>query len=515
VARYVADGWWTDESLGHGLATGLRAHASLPFVVHSAFRPWSGTLGDVLDLARHLAGGLRDRGVGPGDVVSFQLPNWMEAAATFYAASFVGAVVVPVVHFYGAKELGYILGASTPKVHVTALAFGHQDFAANLSALDLAGTEVVMVGDNSFDVLASAEPLDGPLAVDAGAPALVGWTSGTTANPKGVIHSHRTIWSEVRQLSAAQPPYSRPNLVGAPVSHAIGMLAALLMPLQLGQAIHLTDVWDPGAVLRIMADHDLGAGGGATFFFTSLVDHPDFGAAHLERMTYAGMGGSSVPRAVAERLTDLGIIVYRMYGSTEHPSITGCTYADPLEKRLATDGPPLPGVRIRLADEAGADVRPGEPGEILSRGPDCFVGYTDPALTAAAFDADGWYLTGDIGVADQDGYVTITDRKSDVIIRGGENISAAEVEELLVRVPGVAEAAVVAAPDERLGEHACAFLRLAPGSAMPDLATVRAVLDGAGLARQKWPEQLVEIAELPRPPAGKVQKFALRARLRG
>jgi acyl-CoA synthetase (AMP-forming)/AMP-acid ligase II len=232
-------------------------------------------------------------------------------------------------------------------------------------------------------------------------------------------------------------------------------------------------------------------------------------------MAYAGMGGSSVPRAVAERLTDMGITVYRMYGSTEHPSITGCTYVDPLEKRLASDGPPLPGVRIRLVDEDGSDVAPGEPGEILSRGPDCFVGYTDPALTAQVFDADGWYHTGDIGVADSEGYVTITDRKSDVIIRGGENISAAEVEELLLRVPGVAEAAVVAAPDARLGEHACAFLRLLPEASMPDLPAVRSALEQAGLARQKWPEELVEIGEFPRTASGKVQKFALRSRLRG
>jgi non-ribosomal peptide synthetase component E (peptide arylation enzyme) len=167
-----------------------------------------------------------------------------------------------------------------------------------------------------------------------------------------------------------------------------------------------------------------------------------------------------------------------------------------------------------LVDEDGKDVDPGQPGEILSRGPDCFVGYTDPALTAAAFDADGWYHTGDIAVADEDGYIAITDRKNDVIIRGGENISAAEVEDLLLRMPGVAEAAVVAAPDHRLGEHACAFVRMQPGVDAPSLEAVRVALDGAGLSRQKWPEELLEIAEFPRTPSGKVQKFVLRDQLR-
>ncbi|MGH9026301.1 MAG: AMP-binding enzyme, partial [Acidimicrobiia bacterium] len=180
---------------------------------------------------------------------------------------------------------------------------------------------------------------------------------------------------------------------------------------------------------------------------------------------------------------------------------------------LYTDGRPLPGVEIRLVDDDGKEVDVGQPGEILSRGPDCFPGYTDPALTADAFDADGWYTTGDVGVQDEDGYVAIVDRKKDIIIRGGENVSAAEVEEQLIRIPGVAETAVVAAPDARLGEHACAFLRLLPDADAPDLAVVRDRLEQAGLARQKWPEELRVVDDFPRTPSGKIQKFALRDRL--
>ena len=207
---------------------------------------------------------------------------------------------------------------------------------------------------------------------------------------------------------------------------------------------------------------------------------------------------------MAERATALGISIVRAFGSTEHPSITGATHDLPEHKRITTDGRPLLGVEVRLLDD----------GEILSRGPDLFAGYTDPALTAAAVDADGWYHTGDIGVLDDDGWLTITDRKKDIIIRGGENISAAEVEDLLLRLPGVAEAAVVAAPDERLGEHACAFLRLAPGASEPTLPDVRIHLEAAGLARQKWPEELHTVTDFPRTASGKIQKFALRDRLR-
>jgi acyl-CoA synthetase (AMP-forming)/AMP-acid ligase II len=217
---------------------------------------------------------------------------------------------------------------------------------------------------------------------------------------------------------------------------------------------------------------------------------------------------------VGERAERLGITTTRSFGSTEHPSITGCSAESPRDKRLHTDGAPLPGVEIRLVDDDGHDVSLGEPGEIWSRGPDCFVGYTDPVVTAAAFSADGWFMTGDVGVLDADGYLAITDRKKDIIIRGGENVSAAEVEDVLLRMPGVAEVAVVAAPDARLGEIGCAHFRMLTGASAPDLASVRAALEHAGMARQKWPELIREVSEFPRTPSGKIQKFMLRQRLR-
>jgi acyl-CoA synthetase (AMP-forming)/AMP-acid ligase II len=331
------------------------------------------------------------------------------------------------------------------------------------------------------------------------------------------VHSHRTIGAEIRQLGAVQPGGGdgRAALVGAPVGHGIGMLAALLLPVWRHLGIHLIDVWDPARVLAGAIEEDVTIGSGATYFLTSLLDHPDFEpSVHLKYMDHVGLGGSAVPAAVTERATKLGISVVRSFGSTEHPSITGATHDEPLEKRLYTDGHPLPGVEIRLVDENGREVARGEPGEILSRGPDCFVGYTDPVATKNAFDDDGWYATGDIGVLDADGYLAITDRKKDIIIRGGENVSAAEVEDVLLHVDGVAECAVVAAPDARMGEHACAFLRLQPGAAALSLDDVRIAMRRAGLARQKWPEELHLVDDFPRTPSGKIQKFVLRDRLR-
>ena len=527
--RYVAEGFWADDSLGALLGAGLRDAASHPFTVRSDRMPYRGTLGEVDALARRVAAGLRGRGIGPGDAVAFQLPNWLEAAATFYAITYLGAVVVPIVHFYGPKEVGYILRKTGVKALVTADRFGHQDFLANLAGLrdSLPDLEwVAIVGDPAptsgadprdlaFSDLVADDPIDAVPTVDPRSPALVAYTSGTTSDPKGVVHSHRTINAEIHQLAAMQNDRGGPAMItGAPVGHGIGMLAALLVPVFRRSEIHLIDVWDPGRVLQAMLDEGLSAGQGSTYFLTSLLDHPDYDVErHAPLMPFVGLGGSAVPAAVGERCARIGIEIARSFGSTEHPSITGSRPDAPHDKRVNTDGRPLPGVEIRLVDDDGKDVEVGTPGEIWSRGPDLFVGYTDAAATETAFSADGWFMTGDIGVLDDDGYLAITDRKKDIIIRGGENVSAQEVEELLVRMRDVAEVAVVAAPDARLGEVACAFFRMQPGQPAPDLAEVRTYLEHAGIARQKWPEHLRQVEEFPRTPSGKVQKFVLRRQL--
>ena len=525
--RYRAEGAWDDRSLGQFLSDALLEDPTRRFRIWSPTHPYLGTVGDVYDESLRVAAGLRALGLGPGDVVAFQLPNWVEAAITFYACAMLGVTLVPIVHFYGPKEVGFILRQSRARALVIVARIGQRDYLADLGTVrdglpDL--EHVIVVGgadganlaadDLSFEDLRGAEKIEGPAAVDPDGPALIAYTSGTTADPKGVVHTHRTLGCEVRQLSGHQALRDRPNLVGAPVGHAIGMLGGLLCPLVGGRPIYMIDGWDPPTVLNAMVEEQISAGSGSTYFFTSLLDCPGYGPEHVELMRYIGLGGSPIPNAVAERADELGISLVRSYGCTEHPSVTGSQHTAPKEKRIHTDGCPLEWVEVRTVDEEGHDVEVGQPGEILSRGPDRFAGYTDPALTAVAVDEDGWFRTGDVGVIDAEGYLTITDRVKDIIIRGGENVSAAEVEQLLAHMPGVAEVAVVAAPDERLGEHGCAFFRMQPGNDPPDLEAVRSHLGAAGLARQKWPEELRVVDELPRTASGKVQKFVLRERLR-
>jgi acyl-CoA synthetase (AMP-forming)/AMP-acid ligase II len=522
---YVDGGWWTNDTFGAVVARQLAAHPAAMICIWSRSRGWRGRYADVDDEARRLITLLRDLGVEPGDAVAFQLPNWREALVSFAALAMGGYVVVPIVHIYGRKEVAFILEQSGAVAYISPLAYGHVDYGAIVETSAPASLRLhVVVGD------AQVEPRSTGLArigwaasgdrkpasdLPAARPedvAVLAYTSGTTSDPKGVIHDHRTLLSELRHMKAWVTP-GKPNLMGSPVTHATGMLG-VLGPLTTGENLHLIDRWDPAHALEVMLEAGIGGGTGASVFLASLLDHPGFTPSHAARMSRVGLGGAPVPIALAERAASHGITIIRAYGSTEHPSTTGSWFEDPADRRHRTDGRALAGVELRLVDADGADVPAGTPGEILSRGPDLCLGYTDPALTAAAFDDEGWYHTGDVGVLDEQGYLTITDRVKDIIIRGGENVSAAEVEEALQTLPGVAEIAVVAAPDERLGEHACAIVRLRPGAAPVTLGDVTAHLSGVGLARQKWPEELRVVDDFPRTASGKIRKVDLRAWLR-
>ena len=257
-------------SLGEVLSDGLSSKRALTFIARSRIHPWQGTFADVLDLSRRVAGTLTAWGIGPGDVVAFQLPNWLEAAATFYASTFIGATVAPIVHFYGAREVDHILRQSEARLLITADRFGHVEHLAALEQLraDLPALEQVAVvcGEvplgarpsagalpswaRPFADLAEGSPIEQPQRVDPRTPALVAYTSGTTSVPKGVVHSHRTIGAEIRQLGGAQPSNGPRVLYGAPVGHGIGMLGALLLPVYRGEPINMIDVWDPTACSR-------------------------------------------------------------------------------------------------------------------------------------------------------------------------------------------------------------------------------------------------------------------------
>jgi acyl-CoA synthetase (AMP-forming)/AMP-acid ligase II len=523
---YVDGGWWTEETLGAMVARQLAAHRAATVSVWSRSRAWKGPYAAIDDEARRLITLLREKGVQPGEAVAFQLPNWREAVVSFAALALGGYVLVPIVHIYGRKEVAFILEQSGAAAYISPLAYGHVDYAEIVQTAAPSTLRLhIVVGEGdiapsptgpsriAWTDCTERKPVTSLPSVRSDQVAVLAYTSGTTSDPKGVIHDHRTMLSELRHMTAWMTR-GNPKLMGSPVAHATGMLGGALGPLSLGQDIHLIDRWDAGHALEVMLQARVGGGVGASVFLASLLDHPDFTPEHAALIGQIGLGGAPVPVLLGERAASLGITIMRAYGSTEHPSATGCRFEDTANHRHRTDGRALEGVELRLVDNDGADVPPGTPGEIVSRGPDLCLGYTDAELTAAAFDEQGWYHSGDIGVLDEDGYLTITDRVKDIIIRGGENISAAEVESSLQTLRGIAEVAVVAGPDERLGEHACAIVRMLEGAAPVTLSDVTAHLSAVGLARQKWPEELRIVDNFPRTASGKIRKVELRAWLR-
>lgn len=454
---------------------GAGEHGSVPVVFASADHLMTTTVGGLVGDAERVAGALQGLGISPGDVVAVQLPSSYEGAVAQTAVALCGAVLLPIVRIYGPREVGFIMRQSG--------AVPFPDLTDLTDLTDLSGQYV----------RPDIEDTDQALLV---------YTSGTTADPKGVRHSHRSLLAEVhsRRVEPGR------HLALFPSGHVAGLLG-LLRILVHGVETVVLDAWRSARAAQLIDEYSLTSGVGAPVHLAGLLDERDRGAATLTTLREFMVGAAGVPPAIIERADRAGIAAYRAYGSSEHPTISSGTPDDPLVKRATTDGRVIGGNEIRLVDDDGADVSEGE---IVTRGPELFLGYTDPALDAESFLPGGWFRTGDIGRLDADGFLTITDRKKDIIVRGGENISSKEVEDILALHPAVAEAAAVGVPDDRYGERVCAFVVLREVDGSLDLDEIGRHFAETGVARQKTPERLVVVDALPRTPAGKLQKHRLR-----
>jgi cyclohexanecarboxylate-CoA ligase len=269
----------------------------------------------------------------------------------------------------------------------------------------------------------------------------------------------------------------------------------------------LQDVWDPGLAVELIEREELTVTVGATPFLHGIV-HSERRA---ESLRIFGCGGADVPPALIAEAHAIGISASRLYGSTECPTVTGTPIEAPVDRHASTDGAPIGADQVRIVDEDGAELPPGERGELQARGPDLCLGYLDPALNAKAFTADGWFRSGDLAIADRHGYLRIAGRAKDVILRGGENLSAKEIEDLLFEHPEIEEVAIVGYPDEVLGERSCAVVVAARELELDDLVSY---LRSRSVANQKLPERLLQVKALPKTASGKVQKYRLRDELR-
>ncbi|MHB1536906.1 MAG: AMP-binding protein [Solirubrobacteraceae bacterium] len=483
--------------------------------------PDRATLAEIHAQALLAASALHGLGLREGDAIAVQLPNWRQSAVLYVAAATLGLVLIPIVSIYGPAEVGFILRQSGSRALVMPSSHRRIDASRDIARLGEtpALRHVIVVGPDVPDGAVSWEQLmrvgriELPArSVDPGGLAAVVYTSGTTAEPKGVQHSHESLLAEM--VHGPTPPPGVPgtvNLQPFPAGHTAGLMA-LLSPFIHGYPTIVMDSWNADACARLIAEHRVTAMGGTPFLLSAMLDAAEAGAHDIGSLRHGITGGAGVPPALIERADEIGWTVGRCYGSTEQPSTTGCSASDPLAKRAHTDGRTLGANLIRIVDEHGRELPRGAEGEVASAGPEQFIAYTDPDLNRDAFLPDGWLLTGDIGRMDQDGYLTITDRRKDIIIRGGENISSQEVEALMLAHPAVAEAAVLAEPEPRYGERVCAFVVLRPGESL-DLAGILGHFASAGVARHKAPERLELVTEMPRTPAGKVSKRELRRRL--
>ncbi|HEX3963507.1 MAG TPA: AMP-binding protein [Trebonia sp.] len=501
------------------IRAGAAAHSGCPLVFAAPGGEDATTLGGLVSEAEKAAGALQARGVGPGDVVAVQLPGSYEGAVIQTAVGLCGAVLLPVVMIYGPREMDFVLRNSGATAVVLAAEHrGRPHADVVLSGLSRLPTLkfAVVVGDGApgHGAIGYAGLLREPGGTyrqarpDPGDRAVLMYTSGTTAEPKGVQHSHRTLLAEaISRVYTLNGPGAR-HLGLFPPGHMAGLLS-LLRILLLGTPTVVMQTWDAALAAELIRRFAVTSCGGAPVQLSSLLDQQANGAVPGTLREFL-TGAAPVPPSLIQRADTAGLTAFRSYGSSEHPTVTTGTIADPLGRRVGTDGRLLPGNQVRLMDAAGRDVPEGREGEILTRGPELFTGYTNSALNAAAFLPGGWFRTGDLGRIDADGYLTVTDRLKDIIIRGGENISSKEVEDLLITHPAVADVAVIPVPDPALGERVCAVVVTRPGFTF-DVGQARDHVAAAGAARQKTPEIIVLAEELPRTPSGKVRKDVLRA----
>ncbi|WP_216234025.1 AMP-binding protein [Novosphingobium sp. NDB2Meth1] len=510
-------GLWQDLSLADAMArtAAERPHAPLHFF--GAAGEQVTTLGAVHAEGRRLAGSFHALGLRPGDTIAVQLPNCMENAVLFQAAALLGCTLLPIVHIYGPHELAHILADSGAKALIVPDRWKAIDYLDRLARLpDLpALLHRIVIGETVPHGMIALDDLPAgdlpPCAVDPDALALLLYTSGTTAAPKGVRHTSRSLLAELA-AQRGDTPADDCGLSPWPSGHIAGTLGVMAHAL-LGRPMVILEAWDPGLAAELVDRFKVRQMSGTPFHLSGMMEAAARDGRDLTSFTQFLIGATTVPPALVAASEAIGIRCCRCYGSTEMPTVSQCAPDDPLDKRLSTDGRPNPGVEVRIVDDGGADLPTGAEGEVAVRGAERFAGYTDLALDAFSFLPGGWFLTGDIGRLDAEGYLAITDRKKDIIIRGGENISSREVEELLLQVPGVREAAAIGAPDPRLGERICAVLLLEDGGPVPTLETIGKVFSELGVARQKAPEVLVVLDALPRTPTGKVQKAELRRAL--
>lgn len=529
IARYTASGDWPNKTLAD-FARELAARD--PQRITHVFEDRRCTVSELVTEAEALAAALRRRGLVAGDVVSFQLPNWREAVVIDLATTMLGLVVAPIVPIYRDAEVAFMLADAGVKAAFYPTQYRGFDYGAMMEriapqlpklALRVAvrGDDAPAGGIEGYDALVGeGGRLDDAPKVDPNSVKMILYTSGTTGRPKGVLHTHNTgplrlkrafeRWSRGSELAGLDNVL----LMASPVTHVTGQ-SGMEIPFCSDTRTVFMDRWNADEALALIDREKVTASVGATPFLHELLTAAENAGRRLPTLQVFACGGAEVPPALIAKTYSVldQCRAFRVYGSSEVPLTTLGFYGDgEMELAATTDGK-VTDYDVRIAGDDGRTLPVGAEGEICVRGPSMLLAYANPQATAESFDADGFFATGDLGRLTAEGAIVVTGRKKDLINRGGEKVSAKEVEDILHRMPGVREAAIVSMPHARLGETLCAYL-IAHDDVDIGLDDVLAFVGGAGVAKQKYPEHVVVVSDFPRTASGKIRKDRLRADIR-
>lgn len=523
----IAKGLWPDRTINEDFDACIADHPQK--VAITAMQVETGAvqrftykeLGGMVD---RIAVGLARLGIERNDVVSLQLPNWWQFTATYLACARIGAVLNPLMPILRERELSFMLMRCASKVLIVPKIFRNFDYEKMSETLkrDLPDLQTVVIGGdgaNNFAALLSgpqwelesdAEDIlsrNRPCPDDV---TQVMFTSGTTGEPKGVMQTHNTLMSNLTPYTERMNLNSEDViLMASPMAHQVGFMYGMMLPIALRARSVLQDVWQPKCAIDLIREESCTFTVAATPFLADLTKTVADSGIGVPSLRTFQCAGAPIPGALVEDAqATLGTKIVSAFGMTEVGMATMIDVNDDGILAATTDGRALPGIEVKVVDENGKTMPHGEEGKLLIRGCSNFGGYLNrPQLNDT--DAEGWFASGDLARMDANGYIRISGRTKDVIIRGGENIPVVEVEALLYRHPAVEQVAIVAYPDERLGERACAMLKLKPGHSL-DLPEVARFLKDQKMAMQFIPERVLVVDAMPTTASGKVQKFKLR-----
>ena len=520
-AAYRQQGLWGDASLADYWQQTARAMPDKIAVVdnHGA----SYTYSAIDHAASCLANWMLAKGIESGDRIAFQLPGWCEFTVIYLACLKIGAVSVPLLPSWREAELVWVLNKCQAKMFFAPTLFKQTRPVDLILPLQnqlpqlqqIVGVDKLAPATSSLSlsqIIADNTPLTTAITTHGDELAAVLFTSGTEGLPKGVMLTHNNILASERAYCARlNLTWQDVFMMPAPLGHATGFLHGVTAPFLIGARSVLLDIFTPAACLALLEQQRCTCMLGATPFVYDLLNLLEKQPADLSALRFFLCGGTTIPKKVARECQQRGIKLLSVYGSTESSPHAVVNLDDPLSRFMHTDGYAAAGVEIKVVDDARKTLPPGYEGEEASRGPNVFMGYFDePELTARALDEEGWYYSGDLCRMDEAGYIKITGRKKDIIVRGGENISSREVEDILLQHPKIHDACVVAMPDERLGERSCAYVVLKAPHHSLSLEDVVTFFSRKRVAKYKYPEHIVVIEKLPRTVSGKIQKFLLR-----